>query len=267
MHNRKANISFEKDAHSAALHSHLSSCAFGGMKHMSIEEKAAKLAEYIRGLSDFRIVTEIDGNYGHLGATIADGVLQANMKYETHVRPRISRIRASFPTAATLLGLKKTLMQETTKLFLDWGGADRVKRFDDIVDLFSSEGIETEDDLRDWLLNERKLPKLATIKGVGPKTTDYFQILVGLQTCAIDRRLLDFLQQANVAVSGYHEARTIINLTADILGVKRAYLDHSIWEYIGKQGPKACKQRKTPNHRVHRIGGKGRRPPGEPWVR
>jgi thermostable 8-oxoguanine DNA glycosylase len=208
---------------------------------MTVEEKAAKLAEYIRGSSDFRIVTEIDGNYGHLGATIADAVLQANMKYETHVRPRIRRIRASFPAAATLPGLKRTLMQETTTRFLDWGGADRVRRFDDIVDLFSSESIETEDDLRGWLLNERNLPKLAAIKGVGPKTIDYFQILVGLQTCAIDRRLLDFLEQADVAVSGYDEARTIINLTADILGVKRAYLDHSIWEHIGKQGPKACK--------------------------
>ena len=208
---------------------------------MMIEEKAAKLAEFIRELSDFSIVTEFDGNYHHLGATIADAVLQANMKYETHVRPRIRRIRTMFPVAATLSGLKKTLMEKTTSGFLDWGGMDRVKRFDDIVDLFSSEYIETEDNLRGWLLNERNLAKLAMIKGIGPKTIDYFKILIGIQTCAIDRRLLDFLKQAGIEVSNYDEAKATINLTADTMGVQQSYLDHSIWEYIGKQGPQPCK--------------------------
>ena len=138
---------------------------------MTLKEKATKLAGYIRGLSGFKIVAEFDGNYRHLGAAIADAVLQANMKYETHVRPRIRRIRESFPDAATLSGLKKTLMERTTTRFLDWNGFDRVKRFDDIVDLFASENIETENDLRDWLLNERNLLKLAMIKGIGPKIT------------------------------------------------------------------------------------------------
>jgi hypothetical protein len=208
---------------------------------MTIEEKATKLAELIRGLSNFSIVTEFDGNYHHLGATIADAVLQANMKYETHVCPRIRRIRTNFPAAATLSGLKKTLTEKTTSRFLDWGGMDRVKKFDDIVDLFSSEGIETEDDLRGWLLNERNLVKLAMIKGIGPKTLDYFKILTGIQTCAIDRRLLDFLRQANIEVSSYDEAKAVINLTADIMRVQRAFLDHSIWEYIGRQRPQPCR--------------------------
>jgi len=60
---------------------------------MTIKDYAEKLVNFIRGLSDFSIVTEIDGNYQHLGATIADAVLQANMRYETHVRPRINLIR------------------------------------------------------------------------------------------------------------------------------------------------------------------------------
>ena len=124
--------------------------------------------------------------------------------------------------------LKKNLTEKTTSGFLDWRGMDRVKRFDDIVGLFWSESIETEDDLRDWLTNERNLVKLAMIKGIGPKTLDYFKILTGIQICAIDRRLLDFLKQAGIEVSSYDEAKEIINLTADIMGVQRAYLDHSI---------------------------------------
>lgn len=139
---------------------------------MTTADKANKLVEFIRGLSDFSIVTEIDGNYQHLGATIADAVLQANMRYETHVRPRINRIIRLFPAAATMLGLRSTLAERTTIGFLDWRGADRAKRFDDIVTLFSAEGIETEDDLSQWLMNEKNLFKLAMIKGIGPKTVD-----------------------------------------------------------------------------------------------
>ncbi len=153
----------------------------------------AKLVDFIRSLPDFRIVTEYDGNYNHIGATIADAVLQANMRYETHVRPRIRRIRKSHPDAATMSGLKKILDEKGTVRFLDWNGMDRATRFDDIIELLSSEGIETEQDLREWLLKERNLFKLGLIKGVGPKTLDYFKILTGIQTCAIDRRLLDFL--------------------------------------------------------------------------
>ena len=208
---------------------------------MTIKDKASKLVEFVRKLSDFIIVTEKDGIYHHIGATIADAVLQANMRYETHVRPRIARIRMMFPGAATISGLKKMLTERTANDFLDWQGIDRATRFQSIVDLFDSENIETEDDLRDWLLDNRNLLKLRMIHGIGPKTIDYFKILTGIQTCAIDRRLLDFLKQAGIQVSGYDEAKEIINLSADIMAVPRAYLDQSIWEYMSKGSPTVCK--------------------------
>ena len=110
-----------------------------------------------------------------------------------------------------------------------------------IVDLFSSENVETEDDLRDWLMDTRNLLKLKMIHDIGPKTIDYFKILTGIQTCAIDRRLLDFLKQADIEVSDYDEAKEIINLSADMMAVPRAYLDQSIWEYAGKGRPQVCK--------------------------
>jgi hypothetical protein len=208
---------------------------------MATVDKASKLVEFIRQLSNFSIVTEKVGIYHHLGAIIADAVLQANMRYETHVRPRISRIRRMFPEAATMSGLKKILRERTTNDFLDWQGMDRANRFQSIIDLFSSENVETEDDLRDWLMDNRNVSKLEMIRGIGPKTIDYFRILTGIQTCAIDRRLLDFLKQAEIEASDYDEAKEIVNLSADILAVPRAYLDQSIWEYIGKGRLPVCK--------------------------
>jgi len=208
---------------------------------MTTEDQASKLVQFIRKLLDFIIVDQKDGIYHHLGAIIADAVLQSNMRYETHVRPRIARIQRMFPEAATMSGLKKILTARTVNDFLDWQGMDRANRFQSIVDLFGSENIETEDDLRNWLMDDRHLSKLRMIHGIGPKTIDYFKILTDIQTCAIDRRLLDFLRQAGIEISGYDEAKTIVNLSADIMGVSRAYLDQSIWDYIGKRRPPACK--------------------------
>jgi len=81
----------------------------------------------------------------------------------------------------------------------------------EIVDLLFSEGIETEDDLRHWLKNNTNLFKLTKIK-----------------------------KEAGLKVSGYDEAKCIINLTADLMNVKRSYLDHSIWKHIGGGNQPAC---------------------------
>jgi 3-methyladenine DNA glycosylase/8-oxoguanine DNA glycosylase len=52
---------------------------------------------------------------------------------------------------------------------------DRVKRFDDIVSLLSADGIETEDRFTQMAYERKDLSKLAMIKGIGPKTIDYFK--------------------------------------------------------------------------------------------
>jgi hypothetical protein len=59
--------------------------------------KPQRLVAYIRSLPGFRVYTQIDGNYGHLGATLADAVLQSNNNYERNVRPRIARILRVYP--------------------------------------------------------------------------------------------------------------------------------------------------------------------------
>ena len=200
--------------------------------NMAIEYKASKLVEFIKNLPDFHIVDEIDSNYNHIGATIADAVLQANMKYESHVRPRINKIRRNFPEADTIFGLKRILSEKTAIDFLNWRGVDRVKRFQAIVDLLSSEKINTEDDLRCWLMNDINLTKLRRIHGIGPKTIDYFKILTGIQTSAIDRHLHNFLERANISVYGYDEAKDVINKAADKMNVPRSHFDHSIWKYM-----------------------------------
>jgi len=59
--------------------------------------------------------------------------------------------------------------------FLSWRGVDRAERFCCILDLLAAEDVESEEDLRTWLLSTANLLKLRSIKGIGPKTVDYFK--------------------------------------------------------------------------------------------
>ena len=61
-----------------------------------------RLENYIRSLSDFQIYTQIGDNYGNIGATLADAVLQANNNYERNVRKRIDHIRKEYARATSL---------------------------------------------------------------------------------------------------------------------------------------------------------------------
>lgn len=194
-----------------------------------------KLVHYVRTLPGFEFYENIDGNYDHIGATVADAILQANNKYSTHVKPRVNRILAQYPDARTTSSVLCLLKRIPATEFLDWRGEDRAERFRQVLELFSADGIEVEADMRAWLANEANLPKLRSIKGVGPKTIDYFKILVGVSTSAIDRHLLNFLGLAGLAPCGYLDAQNIINAAADILSIDRAYFDHSIWQFMSKR--------------------------------
>ena len=64
------------------------------------------LTGYIRSLQDFKEHKIIDGSYDHIGATLADVVLQANNNYERNVRLRVERVRQLYSEKASLKALR-----------------------------------------------------------------------------------------------------------------------------------------------------------------
>ena len=218
---------------------------------MSPEEAARRLAEYIHSLPDF-VYYEVGDSYGHIGATIADAVLQPRRDYDTFVAPRTKRILTKWPQERTVTAMLQLLGSIPASEFLNcednedsgsWLG-HRVERFCTILQLLKGEGIESEADLTAWLTIDTNLPKLHAINGVGPKTVDYLKILVGVQGAgaAIDSRLREFLSMAGIvaARSDYDMPREIINRAADLLSVERSVLDHSIWRYMGGKDIAPC---------------------------
>jgi hypothetical protein len=209
---------------------------------VSIDEAVQRLAQFIRSLTDFKIYNqdEID-TYDHMGALVADAVLQAQRDYDSVVAPRTERILRNWPEAKTVSAVFKCLESVSASEFLDWNDnpnatnylAHRVERFVQILTLLKNNGTETVDDLRNWLTVNVNAAKLAAIYGVGPKTTEYIKILVGLQTAAPDTRLREFLAQAGIPSASDEVEREIINSAADLLSIPRSCFDHSIWQYAG----------------------------------
>jgi hypothetical protein len=195
--------------------------------------EAERLAEYIRSLPGFVMYTQIDGNYGHIGATLADAVLQSNNNYEKNVRQRIARIRQVYERETSLQDLKRLLQHVSPQDFLNWNGTRKPTTFCELVDSLEREGVNTEDDLLKWLTRDGSCAKLDEIRFVGRKTVDYICILVGLPKAAMNRHLFRFLERAGIEVnSDYERGQEIVHQTADLMGVDRAYLDHSIWRYM-----------------------------------
>ena len=226
-----------------------------------------KLADYVRSLQQqgvFIIAQTIDGNYNHMGATIADAVLQANMKYDTHVKPRVQRILNNFKDAVTVSAVANLTGNFSTETFLNWKGRNRIERFENVLQLLRTEGIETESDLKARFVKDQSITdrqdilweqsiqgKLSKIEGIGPKTIDYLKILIGISDSAIDRHLLTFIAEAGISVSSYpsryENASKLINETADLLEIDRAIFDHSIWHYMSEKCKKMSKTKSSKN--------------------
>ena len=220
-----------------------------------------RLVAYVRSLwsqEELPIAKSIDGNYDHMAATAAETVLQANLRYETHVAPRIGRIIANYPEAKTTSATLRILESIPATEFLNWRGEDRAERFVDLLKLFQANRIDTDADLKKLFEQEPGVfeEKLRAQSGIGPKTVDYLKILVGYQTSAINLHLQDFLQEAGIFFSDYDAAKSLINTAADRMNIPPAIFYHSIWHYmkdkrvkseVPKSSQRPARQKKIPD--------------------
>jgi endonuclease III len=212
---------------------------------MSFEDKVDLLIKYVKGLKDFKIVKS-DIPYNHMGATITDAVLQAGTTWDTVVKPRIKKLIQNYPERKNTTDFLNLLYKIGPKELLDWNpSSEKGKRLFRITEFFVEEEIKTEADLKTWLENDDNIVKLKSLRGVKNKTADYFKILVGISTSAIDRHLIEFLKQADIDINinNYQEAQKIINKSAEKMEIDKSTFDHSIWKYMSiKKNKRLCKK-------------------------
>ncbi len=205
---------------------------------------AERLKSFIESLPKFEIIPP-NIPYNHMGATICDAMLQAGLKWESVVKPRLDKLKNIYPNANITSNFLKLIQEKGIKEIIDWQDDEKPRRIMGVTTFFVEEGVETEADLKAWLEEDRNIPRLKSLRGVGDKTADYLKWLVGIPTTAIDRHMINFLNMAEISPEGYHDAQEIIHITADLMAMNRTILDHSIWKYMSQgKGLKMCKPSK-----------------------
>jgi hypothetical protein len=200
-------------------------------RYTPLKMNAAEIVvAHIRSHPTFVIVESMD-RWNHMGATLADAVLQRRIDYKAVVEPRVKNLKTTYPNATTTSAFAHVLERDGAPKVLDWTDGPKPQTLVALVKVLLENHIETEEDLRAWLEFPESINRLHQIKGIKDKTTDYLKILVGAQTVAVDMHLFDFLEEAGVPTRDYAEAHRVLREAADLLGIEASKLDHSIWRY------------------------------------
>ncbi|WP_423369467.1 hypothetical protein [Burkholderia sp. LMG 32019] len=165
----------------------------------------------------------------HLGAVLADSVLQAGLNYTTVVRPRVLSILRAHPNRLTITSLVALIQDGQTGALLNWRHHEKVTRFEALVIFLKEWGIEDVKDLRAGLASEEFCDAIQTVNGIGPKTVDYMACLVGIDSIAVDRHVRKFAKTVGVQNDDYHFLRKSFCCAADLLSLSRREFDAWLW--------------------------------------
>lgn len=167
--------------------------------------------------------------YCHLGAALADAILQAGLNYRTVVKGRVDRIIQFYPETSELSGVLAVVESERVAGFLLWKHPEKIRRFIAVAHALRAARVANTSELK-CSLEKGDLPgDLLTIKGIGPKTVDYLGCLVGVDRVAIDRRMRSFAGAAGVGTSDYDALRDVLSYAADLIGISRREFDAWVW--------------------------------------
>lgn len=203
---------------------------------MSQSVEINKLIVFIENHQNFNIIKSNSCFYNtHLGAVLADIILQAGLNYKTVVLPRVLHIYNNYNNACDLNGLINTINEIGIERFLNWKNEIKLNRFLSVLEYLENNSIKTTSELVDHLKDYTNTECFLSIYGIGNKTIDYFLKLMHIETIAVDRHILNFLNQANVNFTNYHSAKKIVEYTADMLNISRRDIDYSIWNYMSEK--------------------------------
>jgi hypothetical protein len=190
---------------------------------------ARRIADYATELGAEFDNVEVRPAYEHIGALLADSVLQAGLNYNSVVFPRVAAILKLFPELDRVSALNEMVLRGETSSFLNWTHAEKVGRFDALVCFMSRTGVEDVVDLRASLRDGGFVEAIREVRGVGPKTVDYMACLVGLDSVAVDRHVRTFAKRVGVMEEDYDFLRSVFCYAADLLSVSRREFDAWVW--------------------------------------
>ena len=199
------------------------------MAVQSPNRKVVKLASYMQSINGFNDLVRERSAYRHMGATICDTILQAGLNYKTVVAPRVNQVLERWPSATTSSAFLYNVRRYNLYSVINWTDNEKPRRIIGLTEFLVDEDLETEVEVADWLSDEENIESLRKLRGFGPKTTDYFKMLVGISTVPVDRHVRNFLTKAGVSATGYQETQSLFNDAADLLAFDKSSLDYAVW--------------------------------------
>ncbi|MDR5803735.1 hypothetical protein [Caballeronia sp. LZ001] len=190
---------------------------------------ARRIADHARGEGAFFDGQPLRATCEHLGAVLADSVLQAGLNYATVVRPRVQAILRTYPNLKSVSSVISMIRAGETGSFLNWRHHEKVNRFEALVAFLDAGGIEDVNDLRRRLMSEQFCESIQSVNGIGPKTVDYMACLVGIDSIAVDRHVRTFAKVAGVKNDDYYFLRKTFCCAADLLALPRREFDAWLW--------------------------------------
>ncbi|RIV25120.1 hypothetical protein DYU11_07320 [Fibrisoma montanum] len=194
------------------------------------------LADYILNLSNFCITDREERvSYNHIGALLADVILQSGLNYKHVVFPRVQRILIEYSEYNTTTSFHKLLDENGPRYVINWTHPEKINRIMSVISLLKKYGIRNEDEFKFWLTSEENVEILLALKGIGPKTIDYLKGLLNIPGVAVDRHVKAFIAQAGLRLNDYSEIKKTVEFSADLLGISRSSIDYSIWVYMSEK--------------------------------
>src|SRR5262245_10215444 len=161
-------------------------------------------------------------DYDHMGAKLADAVLQSGVNYEVFVRPRVDRIAAAAPAGQTTSAFLELLRCHGPEKILDLKSGRKLRTIVELTEFLVDQGVQTTTELRTWLQTAGNASSLMAVHGVGPKTASFLKLLVGLDAIAVDRQVLRFVKEAGVDVTAPDLVEDILTKAGKQLGLSGA---------------------------------------------
>jgi len=190
---------------------------------------ARRVADYALAVGADINGETVRASYHHMGAIVADCVLQAGLNYSSVVLPRVSAILEGSPGLDRTSELVELIARGETSRFLNWNHPEKIRRFEALVSFLNERSVENAAILRDRLQDASFVVALREVRGVGPKTVDYMQCLVGIDSIAVDRHVRTFAKRVGVVEEDYDFLKSVFCCAADLLSVSRREFDAWVW--------------------------------------
>lgn len=184
--------------------------------------------------------------YEHVGALLADVVLQPGLHYGHVVRPRVTRILGRYARSSDVPALRRLVARLTAAVILDWRHPEKPRRFESLLAFFASRGLSTVADLQEWTAEPTVCAELLGQPGIGPKSFDYLRRLLGHDAVPVDRHLLRVLRAAGVPQVNYAEARGILTRGFELANVNARDAERALWLLASAHPRSAAPRRARP---------------------